>query len=127
MGQPIVHFEIIGREPDRLRRYYAELFGWEFEVGDTVSATVSAPGGYGFVDARTLDGAVGVNGGVGGGEGYEPRVLFYVGVDNVEAALVRAEELGGRRALGPEGVPGALVVGRFCDPEGNVIGVAGTA
>jgi hypothetical protein len=43
------------------------------------------------------------------------------------AALVRAEELGGRRALGPEGVPGALVVGRFCDPEGNVIGVAGTA
>jgi len=127
MGQPIVHFEIIGREPDRLRRYYAELFGWEYEVGDTVSAAVSGAGGYGFVDARTLDGASGVNGGVGGGVGFEPRVLFYVGVDDVEAALARAEALGGRRALGPEGVPGTLVVGRFSDPEGNLIGVAGTA
>jgi uncharacterized protein len=62
MGQPVVHFEIIGREPDRLRRYYAELFGWEHEVGDTVSASVSEPGGYGFVDVNTLGGASGVNG-----------------------------------------------------------------
>ena len=127
MGQPVVHFEIIGREPDRLRRYYAELFGWEFEVGDTVSSAVSDPGGYGFVDARMLDGAAAVNGGVGGGEDHEPRVLFYVGVDDVEAALARAQALGGRRVLGPEGVPGTLVVGRFSDPEGNVIGVAATA
>ena len=127
MGQPIVHFEIIGRDPDRLRRYYAELFGWEYEVGDTVSTAVSEAGRYGFVDARTLDGADAVPGGVGGGSGHEPRVLFYVGVDNVEAALARAEALGGRRELGPDGVPGTLVVGRFSDPEGNVIGVAGTA
>jgi uncharacterized protein len=127
MGQPIVHFEIIGGDPDRLRRYYAELFGWEYEVGDTVSAAVSEPGQYGFVNAHTLDGAAGANGGVGGGSGHEPRVLFYVGVDDVEAALARAEALGGRRELGPDGVPGTLVVGRFSDPEGNLIGVAGTA
>jgi predicted enzyme related to lactoylglutathione lyase len=105
MGQPVVHFEIIGRDADRLRRFYAELFGWEFEVGDTVSSAVSAAGNYGFIDARLLAGAAAVNGGVGGGQGYEPRVLFYVGVDDVEAALARAEELGGRRVLGPDGVP----------------------
>jgi predicted enzyme related to lactoylglutathione lyase len=127
MGQPVVHFEIIGRDADRLRRFYAELFGWEFAVGDTVSAAVSAPGNYGFIDARLLADAAAVNGGVGGGEGYEPRVLFYVGVDDVEAALARAEALGGRRVLGPDGVPGTLVVGRFTDPEGNLVGVAGTA
>ena len=127
MGQPIVHFEIIGRDPDRLRGYYAELFGWEYEVGDTVTASVSEPGSYGFIDVNTLSGASGVNGGVGGGRSHEPAVLFYVGVDDVEAALARAEALGGRRVLGPEGAPGTLVVGRFSDPEGNVIGVAGTA
>jgi hypothetical protein len=28
--------------------------------------------------------------------------------------------------MGPEGTPGTLVVGQFSDPEGNLIGVAGT-
>jgi uncharacterized protein len=65
MGQPVVHFEIIGRGPDRLRRYYAELFGWEYAVGDTVSEAVSEAGRYGFIDVNTLGGASGVNGGVG--------------------------------------------------------------
>jgi hypothetical protein len=46
---------------------------------------------------------------------------------DVEVALVRAERLGGTRVLGPEGTPGTLVVGRFADPEGTVIGVAGPA
>jgi predicted enzyme related to lactoylglutathione lyase len=32
MGQPVVHFEIIGNDPERLRRYYRELFGWEFDA-----------------------------------------------------------------------------------------------
>lgn len=124
MGYPVVHFEVIGREPAKLQSYYAELFGWEFAVGDAATEAVSRPGNYGFVDGSTTDG--GINGGVGGGAGYEGRVLFYVGVPNVEAALQKAESLGGRRRLGPEGTPGTLVVGRFTDPEGNLIGVAGT-
>ena len=124
MGQPVVHFEIIGSDPEALRTYYAELFGWEFQVGDATTEAVSQPGNYGFLDGVTTGGAL--NGGVGGGEDYEPRVLFYVGVPNVEAALTRAESLGGRRRMGPEGTPGTLVVGQFTDPEGNLIGVAGT-
>ena len=125
MGQPVVHFEIIGADPARLRSYYGELFGWEFSMDDAVTEAVSTPGNYGFVDgSRNGDGAV-INGGVGGGDGYEPRVLFYVGVPDVEAALARAESLGGTRRLGPAGIPGKLVVGRFTDPEANLIGVAG--
>ena len=81
---------------------------------------VSEPGNYAFVDGA------GINGGVGGGHGYKGGVLFYVGVPNVEAALQKAESLGGQRQMGPEGTPGTLVVGRFTDPEGNLIGVAGT-
>jgi uncharacterized protein len=124
VGRPVVHFEIIGRDPAGLRAYYRELFGWEFQVGDAATEAVSRPGEYGFVDGSTTEG--GINGGVGGGEGYERRVVFYVGVDDVEAALEKAESLGGTRRLGPEGNPGRIVVGQFVDPEGNVIGVAGT-
>jgi predicted enzyme related to lactoylglutathione lyase len=124
LGQPVVHFEIIGRDPAKLRSYFGELFGWEFQTDDAATEAVSEPGNYGFVDESTNGG--GINGGVGGGEGHERRVLFYVGVPNVEAALEKAESLGGKRQMGPEGTPGRLVVGQFTDPEGNLIGVAGT-
>jgi predicted enzyme related to lactoylglutathione lyase len=126
MGQPVVHFEIIGSDPAGLRSYYGELFGWVFTTGDAATEVVSEPGEYGFVDRSTTGEGTGINGGVGGGEGYEGRVLFYVGVPDVEAALKAAESLGGRRVMGPEGTPGTLVVGRFTDPEGNLVGVAGT-
>lgn len=130
MAEPVVHFEIIGTEPEKLRRYYGKLFGWEFGVGDASSEKVSEQGQYGFVDgASTGDASTArINGGVGGGRGYRPRVLFYVAVPDVEAALRKAEGLGGRRLFGPEpagAAKGDLVVGQFTDPEGNVVGVAG--
>jgi hypothetical protein len=124
MGQPVVHFEIIGSDPAKLRSYYGELFGWEFQISDATTEAVSQPGNYGFVDGATTGG--GIDGGVGGGDSYRRRVLFYVSVPNVEAALQNAESLGGKRQMGPEGTPGTLVVGHFTDPEGNLIGVAGT-
>ena len=124
MGQPVVHFEIIGSDPAKLRSYYGELFGWEFQISDATTEAVSQPGNYGFVDGATTGG--GIDGGVGGGDGSQRRVLFYVSVPNVEAALQNAESLGGKRQMGPEGTPGTLVVGQFTDPEGNLIGVAGT-
>ena len=42
-------------------------------------------------------------------------------------ALAEAARLGGKRQMGPERAPAGLVVGHFTDPEGNLIGVAGTA
>ena len=125
MGQQVVHFEVIGTDPAGLRRYYAALFGWEFQVGDAVSEKVSHPGTYGFVDGSTAGSGTGINGGIGGGGGRTRRVLFYVGVPSVEAALGTAESLGGRRLMGPEPAAGEFAVGHFADPEGNVIGVAG--
>jgi predicted enzyme related to lactoylglutathione lyase len=120
----VVHFEIIGEDPIALQGWYADLFGWTFAEDDAATEEVSAPGRYGFVDAADQGG---INGGVGGGEGYGRKVLFYVGVPNVEDALAEAERLGGTRVMGPEGTPGRLVVGQFTDPEGNLIGVAGAA
>lgn len=125
MGHPVVHFEIIGTDPARLRGYYGELFGWQFQVGDTATEKVSQPGAYGFVDGSTTGDGSGINGGVGGGAGHQPRVLFYVGVPDVGDALQKAESLGGQRLMGPEPESGDFTVGHFIDPEGNVVGVAG--
>ncbi len=127
MGQPVVHFEVIGQEPAGLRSFYGELFGWEFDTSSPVAEEVSEPGNYGFADpGRAGDGA-GIPGGVGGGAAYDPHVIFYVGVPDVEAALRRAESLGGTRRMGPARAPTGLVVGHFTDPGGNLIGVAGPA
>jgi uncharacterized protein len=127
VGQPVVHFEIIGTNPAGLRGYYGELFGWEFDTSSPVSGAVSEPANYGFVAQTATSDGVGIPGGVGGGPGYPSRAIFYVGVPDVEAALQKAESLGGTRTLGPDRAPTGLVVGHFTDPEGNLIGVAATA
>ena len=125
MGQPVVHFEIIGKDPAKLRGYFGELFGWEFDVPSPVSEAVSDPASYGFVNRMTTGDGTGIPGGVGGGPGYEAHAVFYVAVPDVEAALAKAESLGGKRLMGPERAPSGLVVGHFTDPEGNLVGVAG--
>lgn len=123
MANPVVHFEIIGSDPDRLRGYYGELFGWQFDLGNDAAGEVSAAGRYGFTQPPD-----GIPGGVGGGDGYASRTLFYVGVPDVEAALQQAESLGGTRVSGPHENPsGTLTVGFFTDPEGHLIGLAAPA
>jgi uncharacterized protein len=126
MGQPVVHFEITGRDPVALREYFGALFGWTFDTSGAVSDEISQPGTYGFVNRNVTSDGTGIPGGVGGGEGYIGHAVFYMGVPEVEAALQHAEQLGGTRVLGPAKRPdGGLVVGQFTDPEGNLVGVAG--
>ena len=59
-------------------------------------------------------------------KGY-PKANSITFVPVVEAALRRAESLGGTRVMGPATSPSGLVVGHFTDPEGTLIGVAGVA
>jgi predicted enzyme related to lactoylglutathione lyase len=91
-----VHFEVIGKDPERLRTYFGELFGWEFDTPSPVAREVSEPGSYGFLDLVTSEDGSGIRGGVGGGPGYASHAVFYVAVPNVETALQRAESLGGK-------------------------------
>ena len=115
MGQPVVHFEVVGKDGAKLQSYYSELFGWNI-VADN-------PMNYGMVDGKD-NGEQGIGGGVGGvPEGYEGHVTFYVAVPDVEEALQQAESLGGTRVMGPEDIMGMVVLGQFKDPEGNLVGV----
>jgi len=119
MGQPVVHFEVVGKDGPRLRNYYSELFGWKINADN--------PMNYGMVDGKdnkTADGGDGIGGGVGEvPDGYEGHVTFYVAVPDVEEALQKAESLGGTRVMGPEDIMGMVVLGQFKDPEGNLVGV----
>jgi predicted enzyme related to lactoylglutathione lyase len=122
MGQPVVHFEIIGEDPNRLQSYYSELFGWEIDSNN--------PMNYGVVqrDGNLNSDGVGIGGGIGAGpEGYGGHVTFYVEVPDVEAALAKAEKLGGSRMMGPEEPMEGVEIGLFTDPEGHVVGVVKSA
>lgn len=118
MGQPVVHFEIIGKDAAKLHGYYSELFGWEIDAKN--------PMNYGIVqrEGNVSAEGIGIGGGVGTGpEGYEGHVTFYVEVPDVEAALAKAETLGGARMMGPEKVMEGVEIGLFADPEGHLVGL----
>lgn len=125
MAQPVVHFEIIGKDPERLRQYFGALFGWVFDTPSPVAGEISEQGRYGFLDLVSSADGTGIRGGIGGGPSYESHSVVYVGVADVEAALQRAESLGGTRVMGPAVSPSGIVVGHFRDPEGTLVGVAG--
>jgi uncharacterized protein len=118
MGQPVVHFEVIGKDASKLQQYYSELFGWQIDADNPMS--------YGMVarEGNVNPEGIGIGGGVGTGpEGYEGHVTFYVEVPDVEAALAKAESLGGTRVWGPEKIMDQVELGQFNDPEGHMIGV----
>jgi predicted enzyme related to lactoylglutathione lyase len=119
MGQAVVHFEVVGKDGEKLQRYYGELFGWNVNVDNPMQ--------YGMVDAKdntSMTGDNGIGGGIGQGpDGYEGHVTFYVAVPDVEEALQKAESLGGTRVMGPEKIMDMVELGQFKDPEGNVIGL----
>jgi uncharacterized protein len=117
MGKPVVHFEVVGTDGGELQRYYAELFDWNIDA--------SNPMGYGLVKGEDNPSPMGsIGGGVGTGpEGYEGHVTFYVGVPDIEAALQKAESLGGTRVMGPEKIMDQVELGQFKDPQGNLIGL----
>ena len=121
MGQPVVHFEVMGKDGERLCGYYSELFGWEIDANN--------PMNYGTVQREgntSADGA-GIGGGIGQTpEGYDGHVTFYVEVPDVEAALAKAESLGGSRMMGPDVVTEGVEIGLLNDPEGHVVGVVKT-
>jgi predicted enzyme related to lactoylglutathione lyase len=118
MGNPVVHFEIIGRDGALLQNYYSQLFGWEIDANN--------PMNYGLVsrEGNVTPEDVGIGGGIAAGpEGYAGHVTFYIEVPDVEAALAESERLGGRRMMGPDQVMEGLVIGLFSDPEGHVVGL----
>jgi uncharacterized protein len=113
MAHPVVHAEIRSQDPDATRRFFADLFGWKV-------ASEGAFPGYTFIDT-------GVEGGtfvaISPRQSAEDEVLFFVAVENVEAMLARAEQLGGSIVQPAQHVPGTSF-GVIADAQGHKVGVA---
>jgi predicted enzyme related to lactoylglutathione lyase len=122
MGQAVVHFEVMGKDGEKLKSYYSELFGWEIDSDN--------PMNYGIVprEGNTNADGAGIGGGIGTAPDEAPSyVTFYVEVPDVEAALAKAESLGGSRMVGPMKVMEGVELGILNDPEGNMVGVVKSA
>ena len=116
MGRPVAMFEIVSHQPARARDFYSGLFDWSVnedpEWGD-----------YALVDTGSGEGAV--PGGIGPSmEEGATGVKIYVRVDDLGKYLSRAEELGGRRVVGPTALPGGFgSFALFADLDGNLVGL----
>ena len=112
MPHPVVHAEIRSKDPDGTRAFFSALFGWSYSDG-------TYPG-YTFVDTGAPDALPTA---ISPLQDEADQVLFFVGVDDVEAALAEAERLGGRIVQPAQSVPG-VTFGVLADPQGHLVGVA---
>jgi hypothetical protein len=115
MGNPVMHFEVIGKDGAALAKFYEEAFGWEMHpaMEEPMVYVMVHPGGE-----------RGIEGGIGGSADEGGRhVTFYVEVDDPAATLGAIEKLGGKTLMQPDRVPGGPIVAMFADPEGNAIGL----
>lgn len=115
MPQPVVHFEIPADNPERLGRFYTDLFGWRVEKWP-------GPLDYWLLYTRT-PGAAAIDGGMYRRELPDQRPLNYVHVASAADFAERARLLGGRVILPRTQVPGVGYVAILADPEGNPIGL----
>ena len=112
MPNPVIHWEITGKDAPKLQQFYANLFGWNVDSNNPLN--------YGLVDTKTEDG---INGGIAQEQELATRVTVYVQVDNLQAYLDKAESLGGKTILPPTVIPDTVTLAMFTDPEGNIMGM----
>jgi predicted enzyme related to lactoylglutathione lyase len=109
-ARPVVHWEIVARDPAQQAAFYRALFNWE--AGD--GPVMQIPPGLG-----------GPEPGPGGHirKGDHPAVILYVQVRDLDATLARARQLGGAVVREPFDVPGGPTLAAVTDPEGNRLGL----
>ena len=115
MPNPIVHFEVLGKDKAALEDFYTAAFDWQLNPVMENYSMVS-PG-------------AGINGGIGTSmDGRAGHATFYIEVANIAETLTVIEGRGGQKVSGPDQVPNGPLVALFTDPEGHLIGLiqAGT-
>ena len=110
---PVVHFEILGKDGEALKKFYSDLFDWKINDDNPMK--------YGLVEAAG-EGSIG--GGIGGAEEGQPgHVTFYLGVTDINATLAKIESAGGKTILPETEIPNMVTFALFSDPQGNTVGL----
>ena len=111
MGQPVVLFEIGCQDSPKTTSFFSDLFGWTIERRGPATL-IDTGAGRGIVGHLTSL-----------PNGLRNYVTIYVQVDDLDAYLEKARELGGETVEPPNEVPGAGKFAWLNDPEGNMIGI----
>ena len=112
-NHPIVHVEFATTDREASGKFYSELFGWNVQQFPEMQyAMFSAEGGPGGGFA-TVDGQM-INQG---------EVSVYVGTDDIDASLAKANELGGKTVVPKTEIPGYGNFAFFLDPSGTKVGL----
>ena len=113
MGNPVVHWEIMGEDGSGLAKFYEGLFDWQPSETPGFDA-------YYVVDAEQT----GVGGAVGKGpEGTGSYLTFYIQVDDIDDHLARIAAAGGSTLMPRTEIPGVVTFAMFQDPAGNTVGL----
>ncbi len=114
MPNPVVHFEIMGRDGKKLQKFYSDLFGWKIDADN--------PMNYGL--AFTKDGDAGIDGGIGQtDQNASSYITCYAAVDGIQSYLDKAVKLGASVIVPVTVIPKMVTFCIFKDPEGNKFGI----
>ena len=110
MSNPVMHFELMGKDAIALQGFYAKVFGWK------LSPPLAEFGNYSLLDNE----GKGIGGGIGEGD---PRVTVYIEVDDPQAYLDKAAKAGATVLMGVTKVTEDTTIALFADPAGNMTGL----
>lgn len=108
-----IWYELMTADPDAAKAFYDPVAGWDIE-----------PAPAGEMDYRMIRTASGNSGGVMRltgdmtAHGARPTWLGYVGVDDVDATVAKAETLGAKTLMLPWTIPGIGRMAMIADPQG---------
>jgi len=115
MGLPVVHFEMMSKDPGAVAEFYARVFGWKVNHRPELNYRMLETGNK-----------MGINGGIlrPDHEGPWPgNQLFYVAVDDLGKYNRKIEQAGGKIHVEEQEVPGMGWLSLFTDPEGRMNGL----
>jgi predicted enzyme related to lactoylglutathione lyase len=110
MTNPVMHFEIMGKDAIALQKFYADIFGWK------LTPPMAEMGNYSLYDNE----GKGIGGGIGEGDS---RVTVYIEVDDPQAYMDKVVNAGGTLMMEVTQVTPDTVIALFADPQGNVTGL----
>ena len=119
MGNPVVHFELMSKNPEKVSDFYARTFGWKVKNMPELD--------YRIVDTDAkASGMPGINGGIVKPDKPEPwpgNTLAYILVDDLAAYRKKVKAQGGKIQIEEQKVPGMGKFSLFTDPEGRMMGL----
>jgi len=96
-------------------KFYSELFGWK----NTSSMDMGPELGTYFMFGLDAENSLGGMSNVAAQMKAPPHWLYYVSVDDVDAAIARVQQHGGKVLNGPMEVPGGDKIAQCMDPQGG--------